>query len=267
MKTTTPPRFFLSITFGFLILKALPVTASPGRGILETVEQISRVAGRRPPPSATEALQEAVEREGSATFDVTRRTGVALPEAAARVPEAAQALASRSDTLLTLARKHGEEALRLEARLPGMGKDATRHFPSSDDLRRLNALPIDDARGIIAFAAHATDTTAPGLLLDAVEAKGGGLLRQLDSRKILALGLSSGMVIAASGGAVSVASASEEFTATLGKLGFPVAASLALGVLTIGSVSALALAARLGIRIGKRDHSDHSETSRRPRPS
>lgn len=236
----------------------VPAPAFTGRPALEVIEQLSRAAGRAPARGAAEALERALVREGDAALEMARRGGLGLPEAAARhgdevfryavrVPEAAPALAARADELLPLARAHGEDLLRLEARVPGLGGDAARLFPQGDALRRLSRLPPDQARDIISYAHHATDAEAPLLLLRAVERGGGAVLRRLDPKTILALGLSSAMVIGSAGGAVAIGSSPESFIAMLRSLSLPVAGSLGLVILAIGLVLAAALAWRLGL--------------------
>jgi len=265
MKTSPSLASLLALHIAVLINIVTPLAANPVRPVTELIEQLSKTAGRAPARGATEALEQAFRREGAAALDAARRGGLGLPEAAARhgddvfrfavrVPEAAPALAARADDLLPLARRHGDDFLKLEARIPGLGDDAVQLYPSGGDLRRLTALPPDEARTVVSYAAHATDAKAPRLLLDAVVRGGGEVLRQLDAKKILALGLSSAMVIAASGGAVAVASAPESFIDTLQALGLPVSSATAIVILACGAVLALALAKRLNVSSRKTEN-------------
>jgi hypothetical protein len=254
------PRLFI-LPFLLVIVNVDPARASVARPALEVLEQLGKAAGRSPGRGAVEALQRAVSREGDAALEAARRGGLDLAEAAARhgdevfslavrIPEAAPALAARADELLPLVRRHGYEILHLEGALPGLADDAARLFPERESLRRLSVLPPDQARMTIAYADRAVDAGAPQRLLDAVEQSKGAVLHRLDAKKILALGLSTAMVVAATGGSVSAITAPEPFFEAVTSLGFPIASTLALVLAVMGAISAIALARRLGV--GKR---------------
>lgn len=248
-----------------------PVEASVTRPALEVIEQLGKAVGRTPGKGAVEALQRAIAREGDSALEAARRGGLGLAEAAARhgdevfslavrVPGSAPALAARADELLPLVRRHGDDVLRLEVSLPGLADDAARLFPEREALRRLSVLPSDQARRTIAYADRAVDGRAPRRLLDAVEKTGGAVLDRLDAKKILALGLSTAMVVAATGGSVSAISAPEPFFEAVTSLGLPFTLSLALVLAAIGSIAAIAFARRVGVS-GRRHHgADHSST-------
>lgn len=249
---------FCSILVALLFSNA-PANGFGGRPALEVIEQLSKAAGRPAAKGATEALERAMIREGSAALDAARRGGLGLPEAAARhgdevfhcavrVPESAAALAARADELLPLARKYGDDFLRLEARVPGLGDDAARLFTEKDSLRRLVNLPSEQAREIISYANYATDAKVPMQLLRAVERGGPKVISRLDPKKILALGLSSAMIVAATGVPITAISAPDELAETARFLGLPVFWSIGIGLLGIGLVATLALATRLGVK-------------------
>jgi len=242
-----------------LLFSTAPANGFGGRPALEVIEQLSKAAGRPAAKGTTEALERAMIREGSIALDAARRGGLGLPEAAARhgddvfrfavrVPESAAALAARSDELLPLARIYGDDFLRLEARVPGLGDDAARLFSEKDSLRRLANLPSEQAREIVSYANYATNAKVSMQLLRAVERGGPEVLSRLDPKKILALGLSSAMIVAATGVPITAITAPEELAETARFLGFPVFWSIGIGILGVGLVATLALAARLGVK-------------------
>lgn len=88
-------------------------------------------------------------------------------------------------------------------------------------------------------------------LLNAVERGGPEVLRNLDSKKILALGLSSAMIVAATAVPITAITAPEELAETARFLGLPVFWSIGIGLLGIGLVATLALATRFGVRFSQ----------------
>jgi len=244
---TTQP-FLITVIAVTLTLTFQISCASVVKPVAEAIEQLSKLAGRAPATGAAEALEIAWRANGKAALEAAKRGGLGLTEAAARhgddvmkmavrVPESAAVLAARADKVLPLARKFGDDILRIEAKAPGLADDAARIFPAAGDLRRLVALPEDELRGVISFASHASDSAAARTLLAAVENQGGSVLTKLKPGQILAGGLSTAMVIAASGGAVAVASSPpilpQMFNSILAKIGTPVGIVLAFLVLVI----------------------------------
>lgn len=198
---------FLTIA---LLVSVHPLPAAPTRPVVEALEQLAARAGRVPAKGAAEALEAAFRAHGDRALQAAHQGGIELAEAAARhgndvfamavrVPQAAAAIATRADVLLPLARRHGDDFLRLEAKVPGLAEDAFRVFTDKKDIARLLKLPAEEARQVLIYAAHATDPAAARHLLKAVETKGPGFLAKLDNAKILATGLSVSMIIAAAG--------------------------------------------------------------------
>lgn len=246
----------IALVVALLPLVPQPVTASVAKPVAETIEQLAKLAGRVPAKGAAEALEIAWRASGKAALQAAESGGLGLTEAAARhgsdvlkmavrVPEAAAVLATRAREVLPLAREFGDDILRIEAKVPGLANDAVRSFPSTGELRRLAALPGEELRGVLSYASHATDPAAARALLEAVEKKGGSILTKLDSKQILASGLTTAMVITAAGGAVAMAKAPQVLPQIIDilakQLGTPV--GIALGVLVL--VVALPLALRL----------------------
>ena len=231
--------------------------ASVVKPVVEAIEQLAKLAGRAPATGAAEALEIAWRANGKAAIEAAGRGGLGLTEAAARhgddvmkmavrVPEAATVLAARAGKVLPLARGFGDDVLRIEARAPGLADDAARIFPSTGDLRRLAALPENELRGVISYASHASDPAVARALLAAVEKQGGSVLTKLKPGQILAGGLSMAMVVAASGGAVAVASSPKILPSiindVLEKIGTPVGIALALLILVVALPLSLRIA-------------------------
>lgn len=207
---TTMKIHTTTLTCLLMLTASASLEASPAKPVTELIEQLAKRAGRVPAKGAAEALEAAFKTHGARALEISRHSGIGLVEAAAthgdevfamavRVPEAAPALAAGAERLLPLARGHGDDFLRLEARAPGLAEDAFRVFTDRKDVARLLDMPADDARKVLSYSAHATDPAAARALLDAVEKKGVGILQKLDTKQILAYGLSAAMVSAATG--------------------------------------------------------------------
>jgi len=252
----THPILFTAATVMLLLIQQ-SADASVAKPVAEAIEQLAKLAGRVPAQGAAEALEVAWRTSGKAALEAAERGGLGLTEAAARhgddvirmavrVPEAAPVLAARAGEVLPLVRKYGDDILRIEARAPGLADDAARIFPATGDLRRLAALPENDLQGVLSYASHASDPTAARALLGAAEKQGGSILTKLNPKQILAGGLSTAMVIAASGGAVAVASSPsilpQMTNAVLAKVGTPIGIASGLLILVVAMPLALHLA-------------------------
>lgn len=253
----TIQALLITVVAAVLTLTSQISNASLVKPVAEAIEQLAKLAGRVPAAGAAEALEIAWRVNGKAAIEAAERGGLGLTEAAARhgddvmkmavrVPESAAVLASRADRVLPLARAFGDDILRIEARAPGLADDAARIFPAAGDLRRLAALPETELRGVVSFASHASDPAAARTLLAAVEKQGGSVLTKLKPGQILAGGLSTTMVIAASGGAVAVASSPpilpQLVNIIMAKIGTPVGMVLGFLVLVIALPPTLRLA-------------------------
>lgn len=225
---------------------------SYAKPVVELTEQLAVTAGRVPGKGVAEALEAAYRANGQAALSVARVGGLDLVEAAARhgdevmemavrVPAAVPALASRAADLLPLARRYGDDILRIEAVTPGLADDAAKAFPSKADLERLIGLPPNDMRQVIAYSAHAADDTAARTLLASVDKKGSTVLERLNPKQILATGLTTAMVITAGGAAVAVISTPETALDKAAALAMPLAYSGAAAVFLFACIIGLRL--------------------------
>lgn len=157
----------------------------------EAFERLGKLWGQMPPKAATEALQTAIKAEGEAAVRAAERGGVALSEAAAvhggevfglaaRVPESTAALAAHADTLLPLARRYGDDVLRIEAKAPGLGSEAALQFGSEAqrlaDLVRLKQTPLQK---VLILGSHIPSQKARNTLLETALRQGDGFLTRL----------------------------------------------------------------------------------------
>ena len=187
----------INLTAAALAIMILPPQAEAAAATtaaeiaVETSERLGKLWGHAPAKGATEALEAAIKVEGQAALRAAEHGGVALSEAAARhggevftfatrVPEATAALARNAETLLPLARRFGDDVLRIEARAPGLGMDAARLF--GDNAAHLTELARME-RGLlektIAFASHAPDAAAREVILKMALRQGEGFLGHL----------------------------------------------------------------------------------------
>jgi len=167
----------------------------------EAFERLGRIWGRVPAKGASEALEAAIKVEGQAAVRAVEHGGVALSEAAARqggevftcaarVPEAAAALARNAETLLPLARRFGDDVLRIEARAPGFGADAARLFgDNAAHLAELARMENGTLEKTLVFASHAPDAAAREVILKMALRQGESFLAQLPAGVARAGGL------------------------------------------------------------------------------
>ena len=232
--------------------------APVGRAVSEVIDAVARASGRGVGRGSAEALEAAFRAHGDRVLDAARRGGLEFIEAgarhgdefwamAARVPDAAPHLARNADSLIPLARRHGDEVLRLEARLPGMAESAARAFPSAAELRRLNALPGDEAMRVVAYSSHAKSRLAARMTLRGAEKQGGNFLNRMDNSKILTSGLSLSAVILALGTAVAANRAPGELFAAIADVLGPVGIGVAIIVVLLGLILAWKFARWLGL--------------------
>jgi hypothetical protein len=199
-----------SLLLSLVLLWAAPIQAMlVSKPVTELIEVLIKKAGQKAPSkAAVKALERAVVRYGDEALDVTRRSGLMLAETAARhgdevyrlavkFPDAAPLLAARADDLLPLIRRHGDAILKLESKAPGMADTATRYF--AKDLPRLQNLSKQNYAKLMHVAPHAQDAATRKLLLSTVEKQGASFLERISSTKILTLGLSSSVILAATG--------------------------------------------------------------------
>ena len=189
---------------------AVPVSATR-KIVSETIEAAAKKSGKALTPamrkSAEKALMQASKQYGDDVFKVVSRGGLEAIEQgskhgkvfwklAAHTPQAARSLALHADDLLPIAKRIGLEFMKLETHVPGLGKQAVTCF-GDDAVKLLSKMPADDAAKLIRFGTKADSPRTARLLLDGCAKSSGEILKHLDGKRIVALGLSASMVTAA----------------------------------------------------------------------
>ena len=190
---------------------ALPVSVA-GKLISETVETAAKKSGKMLSPAAkklaAEALETAVKRYGDDALKVASQGGLEAIQCISRYgddfvrltshsPQAARSLALHADELMPIARRIGPDFMKLESKVPGLGKLAVETF-GDDAVKTLNKFSADDAAKIIALGGKADSPVTAKLLLQKADKSGGKILKYLDFKRIMGVGLSAAAIIAAS---------------------------------------------------------------------
>jgi hypothetical protein len=192
---------FLTPMLAAFALASLPAQASPlERKILERVlhgvgkEALEKSAKETLEHSVSAAIrtlghegaEQVIERGGLALLHAGVQHGDDIWKLAARVPETAHYLAAKPAHALALARELGENAVRLEARAPGMAQKAALHFgPKS--LEPLAKAAPGEATHLIGYAEKAANPEVRKKLFDLWLKRGAGILTALDRHKGLIL--------------------------------------------------------------------------------
>ena len=200
-----------TLFFTVSVVFAGPATAVTRKVVSETIEQAAKRSGKALTPAvrkaSEKALAEACKQYGDDVLKVVARGGLETLEQGskhgmdfwricAHSPQMARTFALHADDLLPLARRIGPEFVKLEGRVPGLGKKAVECL-GDDAVRILVKLPPDDAAKMIAYAGKADSPKTAKLLLEHYQKTGGTILNHLDGKRIMAVGLSVAMVTAA----------------------------------------------------------------------
>ena len=206
-KTVILFTLFFTVSMVF----AGPATAVTRKVVSETIEQAAKRSGKTLTPAvrkaSEKALAEACKQYGDDVLKVVARGGLETLEQGskhgmdfwricAHSPQMARSFALHADDLLPLAQRIGPEFVKLEGRVPGLGKKAVECF-GDDAVRILVKLPPDDAAKMIAYAGKADSPKTAKLLLKHYKKTSGTILKHLDGKRIMAVGLSAAMVTAA----------------------------------------------------------------------
>ena len=198
----------------------------------ETVETAAKRSGKVLSPAAkklaAEALENSVKHFGDDALKIASHGGLEAIECISRYgddfirltrnsPQAARSLALHADELMPIAKRIGVDFMSLEAKVPGLGVKAVKTF-GDDAVQVLNKLSANDAAKTIALGCKADSPATAKLLLQKTQQTGGAILKYLDFKKIMAIGLSSAAVIAASktAGGLAEAVKSSPVAATIG---------------------------------------------------
>lgn len=173
-------------------------TQVSGRGLSGVSREAARTQiGRVLTRYGDDALLGAVRRGGIELVEAAARYGDDVWKYAAQVPEGAVALATRTAEVLPLARRVGPEALRLEAKMPGIASPVASAFGDKAVPYFHRSVPTGDMARLVRYAQKADTPQTRALLLSHYKKGGSTYLDRLDWKRILAGGLSASMVISA----------------------------------------------------------------------
>ena len=197
----------------FALLFALIFSTILQGGIIqETIEVAAKVSGRMLSSSSRKAAEKilikAVRTYGDDALKVVKHGGLeALKQGAKHgddfwklarhaTPGAARSLALHADDLMPIAKRLGSSFMQLEGKVPGLaakvvsefGDDAARHLAAQ-------ASPNDISK-LLGYASKADSPATKRLLLESYKKSGNSFLKKLDSKTILAVGLTASMITA-----------------------------------------------------------------------
>ncbi len=213
----------------------------------ETLETGAREAAEHAAAAAirkfgAEGAEELVQRGGLELLEAGAKHGDGILKAARRVPEATRYLAARPAEALTLVTRYGDDALRLEARVPGMAEQAIAQF-GRGELAVFAKAPSSEITQLIGYAARADNPATRRALLESWKKNGSFVLRELDKHKVLILtgGLTVSMIMTADGVQDAVQDLPEKVPDAIRDFTGKVGAGLAscLGILSLGGVTVL----------------------------
>jgi hypothetical protein len=164
----------------FAIILAMGI-AFPLQGsvVSEVIERVIRAGGHVVDDAgriaAKEALERGMARYGDEVVDLTEQGGFGLAQAAvthgdevwrlARMgPEMPRALAARSESLLAIGNRWGDDAVRIEARAPGCGDVLGTTVSKKWRSQLARDASASDIQRIAAFAAHQTPKETEAML-------------------------------------------------------------------------------------------------------
>lgn len=201
----------LVLLLASVTLFAVPVTATR-KVVSETIEAAAKKSGKALTPALKKSSEKllrqamkqygddivlkAVQKGGLEALEQGGKHGKVFWNLCAHTPQAARSLALHADDLLPIAKRIGPEFMKLETHVPGLGKKAVTCF-GDDSVRLLSKMPADDAAKMIKLGMKADSPKTAKLLLEGCEKTSGTILKHLDSKKIIASGLSASMVIGA----------------------------------------------------------------------
>ena len=198
--------------FALLVISGFAVNVSAGV-IQETIEAAAKLSGkvltRGAKKAACKTLSIAVQKHGDDVLKAVRHGGFEALKQGAKYgddfwrlakhasPKAARSLALHADELMPVAKRLGTSFVKLEGKVPGLASKAVAEF-GDDAARHLAAKASpNDISKLIGYASKADSPATKKLLMDHYKKGGSVFLKKLDSKVILASGLSAAMVISA----------------------------------------------------------------------
>lgn len=206
-----------SLRLGTIVCATIVTTllSSPLQGGVagEIIERLIRIGGHTVDDAgriaAREALEKGLAKYGDEVVELTERGGFGLAEAAARhgdevwrlarlSPQAPRALAGRAESLLAVASRWGDDAVRLEVRAPACCEVLASSLSKRSLAKLADKASVPEIQRFAAMAAHGS----PRELEAAVTVwnrSGGRVLQYLTPARIASLGFAGALITAAWG--------------------------------------------------------------------
>lgn len=225
-----------------LVAEALKVS---GR---ETLEAGAREAAERAAATAIQRLggewaEKLIQSGGYELLEAAARHGDDVLTQAARCPAAARYIGACPQEALILGSRLGDDAILLEARVPGMAEQAATLL-GRESLPRLAQAPPTEVTRLIGYAARADSPATRRVLQQSWEKHGNALLGELNKHKTLILtgGLTTSMIMVADGVQDAIQEMPERAPEAVKAFGLELAAgiSISLMVAAFGGVATFA---------------------------
>lgn len=197
----------------FVLLVVILFTAVLRGGVIqETIETAAKVSGRVLSHSSGKAaekiLTKVVQQYGDDALKVVKNGGLEAIKQGRKYgddfwklakhasPQTVRSLALHADELMPVAKRIGPQFIYLENKVPGLASKVATEF-GDDAVRYLakNASPNDVSK-LLGFAGKADSPATKKLLFENYRKGGTSILKKLDTKKILALGLTASMITA-----------------------------------------------------------------------
>ena len=188
-------------------------TISQAGIIQETIEIAAKVSGKVMSSSSKKAaelvLTKAVTQYGDDAIKIARHGGIEAIKHGAKYgddfwrlaqnasPSGMRSLALHADTLMPLAKRLGNNFIKLESKVPGLATKVVNEF-GDDAVHHLatHASPNDISK-LLGFASKADSITTKKLLFENYKKAGSSFLKNLDCKTVLTAGLTTSMIVAA----------------------------------------------------------------------
>ena len=204
MKKLILSVFLLSFTSGLIAAPTALVREAIEAAAKISGKSLSRTAGR----SAQKALQKAMTAHGDDVARIVKSGGLETLQAGTKygddfwrickstTPDTVRRFALHADDWMPHIKRIGDDFIRLEEKAPGLGIKAVQTF-GDDAVRIFSKAPADDLAKMIGYANKADSPKTRKYLLETYKKGGSKFLKSIDSKKILASGLSIAAITAA----------------------------------------------------------------------
>jgi hypothetical protein len=196
------------------IFLSISLTCILQAGIIqETIEIAAKVSGKVMSSSSKKAaelvLTKAVTQYGDDAIKIARHGGIEAIKHGAKYgddfwrlaknasPSGMRTLALHADTLMPLAKRLGNNFIKLESKVPGLASRVVNEFGDNAVAHLAAKASPNDISKLLGYAAKADSPATKKLLWESYKKGGSTFLNNLNSKAILTAGLSTAMIVAA----------------------------------------------------------------------